>query len=164
MTSAAVLPGSGGWPMAHQPNAIAPAKTQAKRPVIVISPLPMEKSPKLLVLCVYSARFACGLVARSETTTFIHTITSRQFLDAYVAKFEFADFRLKADGAFCRHREGFLQYFIVALAFGNRPLHGDIQDVPSAVFEILEILVWANRRIIAHLELFAADVEPAIRP
>src|SRR5262249_35334771 len=87
-----------------------------------------------------------------------------RFLDPDAAVLELPGLRLQADGPPGRHRERLLQHLAVAGALGGRAPDGDLQLVPAAGVEALEGPVRPPGRVVAHLELFAADVDAAVGP
>src|SRR5690242_3011853 len=85
-------------------------------------------------------------------------------LDADAAELEGAALRLQADRAFGRHLHRLLDHLAVARAPGAGAGDGDLQFVPAAGLEVFQIFVRADGRVIADLQLWAADEGAAVRP
>src|SRR5579872_468322 len=104
------------------------------------------------------------LLSRRRSLTRKRAERSGHFLDAEAAELELAALGLQADAALVLRLEGFFEDLVVALALGLGAGDGDGQLVPVAVLEVLELLVRADGRVVAHLQLRAADVDAAVGP
>src|SRR5207245_2398637 len=91
--------------------------------------------------------------------------SSGLLLDPDPAILELPRFRLEADPPLGRDPQRLLQHLPVARALGDGPLavrvglDRDLDVVPAPLVELLELGVRPDRRVVAHLELRAPQVE-----